>query len=124
MVLTMGDVLFDTNEADLKPGAAPTLDRLATFLKDNEGTRVLIEGYTDSRGTEEYNEDLSRRRAAAVAEALKIRGTSANRVTVSGRGEELPVASNDTPAGRQRTRRLEDVFSDMSGQFSNDVAQR
>jgi len=124
MVLTLGDVLFDTDQAELKPGAAPTLDRLAQFLRDNDDARVLIEGYTDSRGTDDYNNDLSRRRAAAVAAALETRGISDNRVNVTGRGETLPVASNETPAGRQRNRRVEIVFSDLSGNFVNDVAQR
>jgi len=123
MVLTLGDVLFDTDEAKLKPGAAPTLDRLARFLQNNEGTRVMVEGYTDSRGTEQYNQDLSDRRATAVADALESRGVPRDRINVAGRGESLPVASNDTPAGRQRNRRVEIVFSDESGKFDNDIAQ-
>jgi outer membrane protein OmpA-like peptidoglycan-associated protein len=124
MVLTLGDVLFDTDEASLKPGAAPTLDRLAKFLRDNEDARVLIEGYADSRGTDEYNQDLSRRRAAAVATALEARGISNARVNVTGRGETLPVASNETPMGRQLNRRVEIVFSDLSGNFASEVVQR
>ena len=124
MVLTLGDVLFDTARSDLKPGAAPTLDRLAQFLRDNGSTRVLIEGYTDSRGTAEYNQDLSRQRANAVAQALESRGADRSRVNAAGRGEELPVASNDTAAGRQLNRRVEIVFSDPSGKFANDVARR
>jgi outer membrane protein OmpA-like peptidoglycan-associated protein len=124
MVLTLGDVLFDTDQADLKPGAGPTIDRLAQFLRDNEDTRLLVEGYTDSRGSEEYNQDLSRRRAAAVASALESRGIARDRVNVAGRGETLPVASNDTAAGRQLNRRVEIVFSDQSGNFASGVAQR
>lgn len=68
--------------------------------------------------------DLSRRRAAPVATALEARGISTSRVNVAGRGEALPVANNETPAGRQRNRRVEIVFSDLSGNFANDVAQR
>lgn len=124
MVLTLGDVLFDTAQANLKPGAALTLNRLAKFLNENSQTRVLIEGHTDSRGATEYNEDLSRRRAAAVADALEIRGVPAQRYNVVGRGEALPVANNETPEGRQRNRRVEIVFSDASGQFGDDVVQR
>ncbi len=124
MVLTLGDVLFDTAQADLKPGAALTLDRLAQFLRENEQTRVLIEGYTDSRGSTEYNQDLSRRRAQAVSNALESRGTIQNRVNIAGKGESLPVASNDTPEGRQRNRRVEIVFSDASGQFADSVVRR
>jgi outer membrane protein OmpA-like peptidoglycan-associated protein len=96
MVLTLGDALFDTAQSNLKPGATQTLDRLARFMRENEGTRVLIEGYTDARGTAEYNQELSRRRASAVAEALESRGTDRSRVNVAGRGEDLPVANNDS----------------------------
>jgi outer membrane protein OmpA-like peptidoglycan-associated protein len=124
MVLTLGDVLFDTAEADLKTGAASTLDRLAQFLRENSDTRVLIEGYTDSRGSAEYNQVLSRRRAAAVSEALEARGTATDRVNVVGRGEMFPVASNETSAGRQRNRRVEIVFSDASGKFADNVTRR
>jgi outer membrane protein OmpA-like peptidoglycan-associated protein len=124
MVLTLGDVLFDTAQATLKPGATATLNRLAQFLQENSGTRVLIEGHTDSRGSAEYNEDLSRRRAAAVSEALEIRGTPNTRVDVAGRGESYPVANNDTAEGRQRNRRVEIVFSDASGQFPDGVVRR
>lgn len=124
MVLTLGDVLFDTAQADLKPGAAMTLDRLAQFLQENAETRVLIEGYTDSRGSAEYNQDLSRRRAQAVSVALESRGTANNRVNIAGRGESLPVASNDTSEGRQRNRRVEILFSDASGRFSDNVLRR
>lgn len=124
MVLTLGDVLFDTAQSNLKPGATQTLDRLARFMRENEGTRVLIEGYTDARGTAEYNQELSRRRASAVAEALESRGTDRSRVNVAGRGEDLPVANNETAAGRQLNRRVEIVFSDAAGKFANGVAQR
>lgn len=124
MVMTLGDVLFDTAQADLKPGAATTVDRLARFLQENPETRLLIEGYTDSRGSAEYNMDLSRRRAAAVSAALEARGMPSNRTNIAGRGELLPVASNETPAGRQLNRRVEIVFSDASGKFADGVARR
>jgi outer membrane protein OmpA-like peptidoglycan-associated protein len=124
MVLTLGDVLFDTGQANLKPGAAPTLDHLAQFLQQNAATRVMIEGHTDSRGSTEYNEDLSRRRATAVSQALESRGTPTDRINIAGLGETLPVASNDTPAGRQRNRRVEIVFSDASGKFADGVVRR
>jgi outer membrane protein OmpA-like peptidoglycan-associated protein len=120
MVLTLGDVLFDTAAATLKPGAGAVLDRVAGFLKQNEGTKVMIEGHTDSRGSEEYNELLSQRRAAAVADALSFRGIDRGRVEAVGRGETLPVASNDTSAGQQQNRRVEIVFSDASGRFASE----
>lgn len=118
MVLTLGDVLFDTAQATLKPGAATEIDRLATFLKENGDTRIRIEGHTDSVGTEAYNEELSRRRAQAVADALTDRGIAADRIEVVARGEGFPVVSNGTSAGRQQNRRVEVVFSNPSGTFA------
>jgi outer membrane protein OmpA-like peptidoglycan-associated protein len=118
MVLTLGDVLFDTNATTLKAGSAERLDRLASFLNENSGTRIMIEGHTDSRGADAYNEELSRRRAQAVADALLTRGIPSSRFEIIGRGEAAPVASNDTPAGRQQNRRVEVVFSDQSGKFA------
>ena len=119
MVLTLGDVLFDTNAATLKPGAASTIDRVAAFLKSNDGTKVIVEGHTDSRGSDEYNQQLSERRAQSVADALSFRGIDRSRVEAMGRGKALPVASNDTAAGQQQNRRVELIFSDASGQFAS-----
>jgi outer membrane protein OmpA-like peptidoglycan-associated protein len=118
VVVTLGDVLFDTGQATLKPGANLALNRLATFLNANPQTRIIIEGHTDSRGSEEYNEVLSERRARAVATELMSRGISADQLQTLGRGKGYPVASNDTPEGRQQNRRVEIVFSDSSGQFA------
>jgi outer membrane protein OmpA-like peptidoglycan-associated protein len=119
MVLTLGDVLFDTAAATLKPGAAAEIDRVASFLKQNDGTKVIVEGHTDSRGSDAYNQQLSERRAQAVADALAFRGVSRDRVEAVGRGKELPVASNDTAAGQQQNRRVELIFSDASGKFAS-----
>jgi outer membrane protein OmpA-like peptidoglycan-associated protein len=118
MVMTLSDVLFDTGKATLKPGADRDLDRLAQALKDNPNTRVKIEGFTDSVGSDSYNEALSQRRAEAVANALRMRGVPADRLEAEGLGKEFPVATNDTPAGRQQNRRVEIVFSDESGRFA------
>ncbi len=117
MVMTLGDVLFDTNAATLKPGAALTIDRLSKFLDQNADTRVIIEGHTDSQGPDAYNEELSRRRAQAVADDLVRRGVASSRLEVIGRGEGYPVADNSTSAGRQQNRRVEIVFSDEAGKF-------
>ncbi len=117
IVLTLGDVLFDTAQATLKPGADPTIDRLAKFMRDNMDRHVMIEGYTDSRGSDQYNQQLSQQRAAAVRNALVMRGIDPNRLRTVGLGESYPVASNDTPAGMQRNRRVEIVVSDEKGQF-------
>jgi outer membrane protein OmpA-like peptidoglycan-associated protein len=118
MVMTLSDVLFDTGKATLKAGAARDLDRLAQALKDNQSTRVKIEGYTDSVGSDSYNQELSERRARAVADALQSRGVPADRYQIEGLGKEFPVATNDTPAGRQQNRRVEIVFSDDAGRFA------
>ena len=118
LVVTMADVLFDTGQATLKPGADRALDRLAQYLKDSSGTHVIIEGHTDSVGSDDYNLALSQRRAQAVADSLTSRGVSADRLQTKGLGKSYPVASNDTQAGRQQNRRVEIVFSDTSGHFA------
>jgi outer membrane protein OmpA-like peptidoglycan-associated protein len=118
MVLTLGDVLFDTGQATLKSGADLTLTRLADYLKSNPQTKIIIEGHTDSRGSDEYNEALSQRRSQAVANQLIARGVPADSFQTVGMGKSYPVASNDTPEGRQQNRRVEIVFSDSSGRFA------
>ena len=117
MVLTLGDVLFDTAKATLNAGAMRTLDKLAEFLTNNAARKVLIEGHTDSVGSDEFNRELSYRRAEAVRRALRDRYIADDRIVVSGMGEDYPVASNDTAAGRQQNRRVEVIFSDNSGAF-------
>lgn len=117
LVLTLSDVLFDTNKAELKPGAKATLDRLAAFMRDDRERHLRIEGHTDSRGDESYNRALSERRAEAVAAVLIARGVNASRLESVGLGETYPLASNDTTAGRQENRRVEIVVSDQDGEF-------
>jgi OmpA-OmpF porin, OOP family len=111
-VLTLGDVLFDTGQATLKPGAVPVIDRLAKFLIQTPERSVQIEGHTDSVGTDAYNQDLSMRRASAVRDALQGRGVPADRVIATGKGEALPIASNDSAGGRQQNRRVEIIIED------------
>ncbi len=117
MVLTLSDVLFDSGAATLKPGAIDTITRLASFLEQYPEIRLIIEGHTDSQGSDAYNEDLSRRRGQAVATELVSRGVSSTRFEVLGRGEGFPVAENTSAAGRQQNRRVEIVFSDRAGKF-------
>lgn len=109
LVLTLGDILFAFDRAELQPGAQRTLDRIAEFLNEHSDRRVEVEGHTDSVGDARYNQDLSRRRAEAVARHLVSRGVAASRVEARGLGEAAPVASNDTEAGRQQNRRVEIV---------------
>lgn len=119
MVLTIGDVLFDTGKSTLKPGAMKTIDDLAAFLQQHPERKVLIEGYTDSTGSEQTNLDLSQRRAQSVRDELTRRNVAFERVQVHGLGERYPVAGNDTGSGRQLNRRVEVVFSNNGGQFES-----
>jgi len=106
-VFTLGDVLFESNRADLRPGAMRNLDPLVTFLKNHPERQVLIEGYTDSIGSEQYNLELSQRRADAVRDYIVSHGISPKRIASRGYGKAHPVASNNTEGGRQENRRVE-----------------
>ncbi|MEX0605697.1 MAG: OmpA family protein [Marinobacter sp.] len=119
MVLTLGDVLFDLNEADLKSSAERTIQQLANFMNEYPERRVKVEGYTDSTGDEGYNQGLSERRAMSVKAALTNNGISSNRIDVAGYGESYPKASNDTSSGRQQNRRVEIVISDEEGNIDS-----
>jgi outer membrane protein OmpA-like peptidoglycan-associated protein len=118
MVVTLSDVLFDTGAATLKPGADLALERVGDFMQQNPDTRLIVEGHTDSVGSDASNESLSQRRADAVKAALVSRGIQSDRIETLGRGEGYPVASNDTQAGRQQNRRVEIVFSNEAGAFA------
>ncbi len=110
MVLTLGDVLFDTGRAELKPGASRKMDQLAQFLSEHPDRRVQIDGFTDSIGTDGYNEELSQRRADAVKGALVMRGIDPSRIGTEGYGKAYPVANNTDSGGRQLNRRVEVVI--------------
>lgn len=120
LVLTLGDVLFDVNKSSLKPGAMNTMDRLAAFLKQGEGRSVVVEGHTDSTGSEEYNLELSRMRADAVRTALVERGVKADQIQATGKGEATPVASNDNAGGRQQNRRVEIIIPQDGSQVARE----
>jgi len=115
LVLTLGDVLFDTGKAELNPGSTRKLDQLAQFLKEHPDRRVQIDGFTDSVGTDSYNLDLSQRRANAVQSALQFRGIDAALIATQGYGKEFPVASNADSGGRQLNRRVEVVIGGENG---------
>jgi outer membrane protein OmpA-like peptidoglycan-associated protein len=112
LVLTLGDVLFDTAQATLKGSAYGTLDRLAAALKDRPNRSVVIEGHTDNVGSEDNNHMLSERRAQAVQAALQQRGVSGEQISIVGRGESSPIDSNESESGRQQNRRVELIFSE------------
>lgn len=119
MVMTLGDVLFDINEAQLKPAGERTVNRLAEFMKEFENYRVRVEGYTDSIGEADYNQMLSLERAESVRAELLAAGIAPNRILVQGFGEQYPKASNNTAAGRQENRRVEIVISDRDGNIGS-----
>lgn len=110
IVLTIGDVLFATGKADITSGARRSLDKVSEFLKAQPSRNVVIEGFTDSVGSDGYNLDLSEKRAESARKELLARGIAAERITTRGFGKRDPVASNDTPEGRQLNRRVEVVI--------------
>lgn len=118
MVVTFGDVLFDTNQSQLKPGGLRNMDKVVGFLKQYPTRTVLIEGFTDSTGGERLNQQLSEDRADAVRSSLVDSGVSGERIRTQGLGQAYPVASNDSAGGRQMNRRVEIVLSDDSGQIA------
>jgi outer membrane protein OmpA-like peptidoglycan-associated protein len=115
LVLTLGDTLFATGKAELKSGATANLDRLGNFLSEYPERTAVIEGFTDSMGSEEYNRELSQRRAESVKRYLVERGVESNRLSSAGRGESAPVADNESAAGRQQNRRVEVIISEANG---------
>jgi outer membrane protein OmpA-like peptidoglycan-associated protein len=115
LVMTLGDVLFDTGRAELKSGAGRKIDQLAQFLVEHPDRRVQIDGFTDSVGTDSYNEDLSQRRADAVKAALINRNVQPSRIGTEGYGKAFPVANNTDSGGRQLNRRVEVVIGGDNG---------
>lgn len=118
MVLTLSDVLFDFDSANLKAGATKVVNELAAFLKEYPQRTVQIEGFTDSIGSAEYNKNLSQRRADALKTALVNQGIPPRRLETIGYGEEYPVATNMNEAGRQQNRRVEVIISNENGVVS------
>jgi outer membrane protein OmpA-like peptidoglycan-associated protein len=102
-----GNVTFATNSADLNAGFFDVLNSVALVLNEFEQTVIEVAGHTDSTGSDAYNQELSQRRAGAVAAYLGTRSVRADRITTVGVGEARPVATNDTDAGRQLNRRVE-----------------
>lgn len=100
-------ILFDVNRAYLKDYSRTELTKLATILNKYDDTNILLAGYTDSTGSEEYNVQLSQSRAQSVADYLVIQNVNSERFSVYGHGESDPVAANDTEIGRAQNRRVE-----------------
>ncbi|MDP4027859.1 MAG: OmpA family protein [Gallionella sp.] len=118
LVITLGDVLFSVNKAQLKSGGMRNMQKLAGFLNKYPQHKILVEGFTDSTGSDSYNQELSERRANAVRTALIDMGVGGDRVTTRGYGEAFPVASNDTASSRQLNRRVEIILSDNNGNIA------
>jgi outer membrane protein OmpA-like peptidoglycan-associated protein len=111
LIVQMSDVLFDTGSATLKPGAREKLAKISGILLAHPGLTLQIEGHTDSVGSDDFNQQLSERRADSVRDYLAEQGVSASAMTARGFGKTQPVASNDTAEGRQRNRRVELVVN-------------
>ncbi len=101
------DISFDVGRADIKPNMRPVLDRFATTLNQNPVTTVTIIGHTDNTGSDAINDPLSVNRAAATRDYLVMRGVSANRIAIDGRGSRQPIADNASASGRAMNRRVE-----------------
>jgi outer membrane protein OmpA-like peptidoglycan-associated protein len=111
LIVNMSDVLFDTGKYTLKPGTQVSLAKVAGILEAYPGLKVQVEGYTDSVGSDDFNQKLSENRASAVKDFLVSQGVSANNITSQGFGKNDPVADNSTSAGRQQNRRVNLVVS-------------
>jgi outer membrane protein OmpA-like peptidoglycan-associated protein len=102
-----GDVSFDVDSDVVLPGLYNEMDRIAQILVRYPDTTIVVEGHTDSTGSDAYNMQLSERRANSVKRLLVQRGVADYRITTIGYGESRPVATNNTPEGRQMNRRVE-----------------
>lgn len=111
MLVTLGDVLFEFGRAEIKPNAQGAIAKLAHFLNEHPDRRVLIEGFTDSVGSDAANLALSQRRSQAVADALRAQGVDPTRIATRGYGEQYPVASNSSTSDRAMNRRVEVYIS-------------
>lgn len=112
LVVTLGDVLFETGKSTLKGGAPAHLEKLAAFLNKNVNRSIIVEGHTDSVGSESSNLSLSERRANSVRAYLVSRGVDPARIHASGKSEDMPIADNDSATGRQQNRRVEVIIAD------------
>jgi outer membrane protein OmpA-like peptidoglycan-associated protein len=116
-VITLsGEVLFKTKEATLLPVAQTQLDKVAEVLNSQgEGKQMVVEGHTDSQGKDDYNQQLSQRRAEAVRSYLVSKGVPSDMIKAVGKGELEPVADNKSAEGRANNRRVEIVIDNNSG---------
>ncbi len=111
-VVTLGDVLFQIDRAELTPNGLRNVQQLGTYLQQNPNSQVVVEGFTDNTGTTDHNLRLSQARADSVRSALVAMGVSPTRITTHGFGKDYPVASNATPDSRTLNRRVEVTIAD------------
>lgn len=117
LVMTLGDALFDTGDAELNNSANRAILKLVQFLQFNPKRIVRIEGYTDNTGDKQANLELSKKRAQSVADVLVDLGIDDARIQAEGYGDEFPIEANASERGRAKNRRVEIVFSDEKGQL-------
>jgi outer membrane protein OmpA-like peptidoglycan-associated protein len=111
LVVTINDVLFTSGQAELRASSMRNIDKLVAFLQNYPQRNVLIEGFTDSTGSDTLNMDLSQRRSAAVRSSLIDKGVNGDRIATRGYGKSHPVANNNSSGGRQLNRRVEIIVS-------------
>ena len=111
-VVTLGDVLFEFNRAEVRPTAQARLAKLADFLKQYPERKILIEGHTDNVGSAAYNDELSTRRAESIRRELALLGVLSDRMTTIGYGKDFPIAANDSDTSRALNRRVEVYISE------------
>jgi outer membrane protein OmpA-like peptidoglycan-associated protein len=112
VVVTLGDVLFSTGQAQLVEGARSSLEEVVDLLQTEPDKKIRVEGHTDSRGDAEANLKLSEQRAQAVVDALVSMGVDKERISAMGMGEDFPIDSNETEEGRARNRRVDVILLD------------
>lgn len=119
-VLIEGKIVFETDRAEIRPGSEKVLDTLLAFMNEHvEVSRLRVEGHTDSRSSEEHNQDLAARRALAVCHWLVDRGVDPTRLLAVGFGESKPIAPNERADGRAENRRVEFHVVEIGGMLFN-----
>ena len=112
IVVTLGDVLFESGQAELLGSAKENLAEVVALLQSEPEKQIRIEGHTDASGNAEANLSLSKKRAEAVQSSLASLGVNAGRMTAIGLGEDYPIASNDSDGGRSQNRRVDVILLD------------
>jgi outer membrane protein OmpA-like peptidoglycan-associated protein len=123
IITLSGSVLFASGRSALLPTAREKLDQVAEALKTSQDHQITIQGYTDSRGSDQKNQDLSLKRAQAVRDYLTQRGVPPDKLKAEGMGSANPIDSNDTTEGRANNRRVEIVVKPLADEQSPDETQ-